>query len=269
MTAKKPEIIEIRSRYTDAVLFKWECDPEVTGLTVGEKLGRAVLAAVEARADLSCANLSCAYLSGADLSGANLSCAYLSGANLSCAYLSGANLSCANLSCAYLSGADLSGADLSGANLSGADLSGADLSGADLSCANLSGADLSGANLSGADLSGANLSGAKGADYAIAQTRILPEGSLIGWKKCNGGVTVKLRIPEGAKRSHAFGRKCRAEYVEVLEVIGAEVGISSHDGKTEYRVGETVRPDSWSDDWQTECANGIHFFITRLEAENY
>ena len=67
--------------------------------------------------------------------------------------------------------------------------------------------------------SGANLSGAKNAALAIAQTRILPsEGSIIGWKKCRDGVVVKLRIPETAKRSHAFGRKCRAERAEAYQV---------------------------------------------------
>ena len=145
----------------------------------------------------------------------------------------------------------------------------ADLSGANLSRANLSRANLSRANLYGANLYGADLSGAENADHAIAQTRILPQGSLIGWKKCRGGVIVKLRIPEDAKRSHAFGRKCRAEYVDVLEVIGAEVGIAQHDRKTEYRAGERVVPDSFSDNWQEECAPGIHFFITEEEARAY
>jgi len=123
------------------------------------------------------------------------------------------------------------------------------------------------ADLSRADLSGAYLSGAKGSELAIARTRILPEGSLIGWKKCQSGVIVKLRIPEEAKRSHAFGRKCRAEYADVMEVIGAEVGISDHDRMTEYRAGERVTCDKWIDDWQEECAGGIHFYITREEAE--
>jgi hypothetical protein len=165
---------------------------------------------------------------------------------------------------ANLSGADLSRADLSGADLSRADLSGADLSGADLSGANLSGADLSRANLSGA-----NLSGAEDADLAIARTRILPEGDLIGWKQCNDSVIVKLRIPADAKRSSAFGRKCRAEFADVLEVIGADVGISQHDNKTEYRVGRRVAPDRFDENWQEECSAGIHFYITRLEAENH
>ena len=127
----------------------------------------------------------------------------------------------------------------------------------------------SAANLSGANLSGANLSDAKDADLAIAITRILPDGDLIGWKKCDAGVIVKLRIPEAAKRSHAFGRKCRAEFADVLEVIGGEVGISKHDGKTEYRAGARITPDSFDENWVEECSHGIHFFISRIEAENY
>ena len=160
----------------------------------------------------------------------------------------------ANLADAYLAGANLAGANLADAYLAGA---------------NLADADLAGANLARADLAGANLADAKGAEKAIAQTRILPEGDLIGWKKCMLGVIVKLRIPEAAKRSHAFGRKCRAEYADVIEVIGADVAFSQHDGRTEYRAGQRVTPDRFDDNWQEECASGIHFFITRLEAENY
>jgi hypothetical protein len=194
---------------------------------------------------------------------ANLYGANLSGADLSVANLYGADLSVANLSRANLYGANLYGANLYGANLSGADLSRANLYGA-----NLYGANLYGANLSRADLSGADLYGAKNAELTIARTRILPQGSIIGWKKCNNGVIVKLRIPEEAKRSHAFGRKCRAEWAEVLEVIGGNaVGISQHDGKTQYTAGCVVRPDKWDDNWQEECASGIHFYITREEAE--
>jgi len=148
-------------------------------------------------------------------------------------------------------------------------LSRANLSGANLYGANLSGANLSGADLSGADLSGANLSCAENAELVIAKTRILPGGDLIGWKKCIDNVIVKLLIPAQAKRSSAFGRKCRAEFVQVLEVIGAEVGISQHDNKTEYRAGDKVVADTFNDDFQQECAGGIHFYITRLEAENH
>jgi hypothetical protein len=178
-----------------------------------------------------------------------------------------ADLSRANLSRANLFRADLSGADLSGANLSGADLYGANLYGANLSGANLYGANLSGANLSRAK---ANLSGANLSPLQTAQLSILPdEGDIIGWKKCMNGVLVKLKIPHGVKRSNATGRKCRAERAEVLEVIGGDVGISQHDGHTKYVVGETVVCDVWGEDRWVECAGGIHFFITRAEAEAY
>ena len=151
----------------------------------------------------------------------------------------------------------------------GAGLWRADLQGANLQGANLQGANLQGANLRSADLQGANLQGASCIDLIIARTRILPEGDIIGYKKCINGVIVKLKIPANAKRSHAFGRKCRAEFAEVLEVFGAETAVSCHDSKTIYKAGEIVRPDRWSDDWLNECDSGIHFFITKIEAENY
>ena len=37
----------------------------------------------------------------------------------------------------------------------------------------------------------------------------------------------------------------------------------------EYRVGAEVRPDSYDDDPRVECTNGIHFFLTRAETEEY
>jgi Family of unknown function (DUF5758)/Pentapeptide repeats (8 copies) len=162
-----------------------------------------------------------------------------------------------------------SGANLSGANLSGADLYGANLSGANLSGADLYGANLSGANLYGANLYGANLQETKNADLILARTSIVPEfGGFQAWKKCRDNVLVRVRIPARALRSSASGRKCRASEVLVMEVVGAEVGISQHDGKTEYRKGRVVKCDKWNPDRWTECGGGIHFYLTRIEAEN-
>ena len=273
----------ILSRFTGSVLFTAEIDCLDSELE-SVKLGLSVKWGLENKKNLSGANLSGANLSGANLSGANLSSANLRGAdlpgaNLSSADLPGANLSGANLSSANLRSADLPGANLSSANfysadLRGADLSGADLRGADLPGANLSGANLSSANLRGADLRSADLRGTKGSKLVIAQTRILPEGEIIGWKKCRDQKIVKLLIPREAKRSHAFGRKCRAEYVKCLEIFGSDgsvqtEAISLHDRKTKYTPGEFVYPDKFSDNWQDECAPGIHFYITRIEAENH
>ena len=237
--------VKIVSRW-DSTKVLFECEaPE--GLESGLHMRFALEKATEARASLA----------GAYLADANLAGAYLAGA-----YLADANLADANLARAYLADANLARAYLAGANLAGA---------------SLARANLAGASLAGANLAGASLAGAKGSDVAIAMTRILPEGSLIGWKKCMNGVIVKLRIPEEAKRSHAFGRKCRAEYVDVLAIEerdgdgwkAAEVATSSHDERTEYRVGQRVIPDAFDDNWMDECSNGIHFFINRLEAERY
>jgi hypothetical protein len=175
---------------------------------------------------------------------------------------------------ADLSGANLRSANLSGANLSGANLSGADLSGADLSGAYLRNANLSGANLYGANLYGANLSGAKDiSDKLNAESSIVPDsGPFVGWKKCRDGVIVRVAIPSKAARSNATGHKCRAEFVKVLEVIGADEGISQHDENVVYRPGKIVRcteKDPWNPDRWQECGGGIHFFLTRWEAENY
>jgi len=148
------------------------------------------------------------------------------------------------------------------------------LSGANLSHADLSHADLSGANLAYADLYGANLSGVKNIpDIVIAQTSILPdEGDVVGWKILQNKVIAKLLIPADAKRSNATGRKCRAERAIVLDLLKdgehIESGVSLFDSTFIYRVGETVMPREpfCEDRWQ-ECASGIHFFITRAEAE--
>ena len=234
--------IQIKSRWVvDKVLFEYESDDN----TIKKTLVRAI----EEDADLRGA-----YLQGADLRGANLQGAYLRGA--------------------YLQGADLRGADLQGADLRGADLQGADLQGA-----NLQGAYLRGANLQGAYLQGADLQDAKNAEYAIALTVVPSEGTIIGWKKCHAGRIVRLQIPAKAKRSNATGRKCRAEYAKVMAIYEAgnakplpktELAYSNHDNTFTYKVGETVKPSAKFDlDRWNECAPGIHFFITREEAERY
>ena len=174
--------------------------------------------------------------------------------------------------------ASLSGADLSLADLSGASLSGANLSGANLSRANLSGANLSDANLSRADLSGASLSGANLKEAKLPPFQIVPqEGAFIAWKAVREGV-LKLEVPAKAKRTSSLvGRKCRAEFVKVLgfylkgETDPAKIKFATgiHSNEFAYRVGRIVRPDSYNDDPRVECTNGIHFFVTREEAEAY
>ena len=191
--------------------------------------------------------------------------------------LRSADLRSADLRCADLSDADLSDADLSDADLRCANLRGADLSGADLRGANLRSADLSAADLHGANLHGANLS-----ELTVAQTSILPdEGDIIGWKKAitldGAPIIVKLLIPADAQRSNATGRKCRASTARVLDLQDKQgnslppdtTAYSSYDPDFTYKKGETVHVEDFDTNRWDECAPGIHFFITRIEAVEY
>lgn len=196
----------------------------------------------------------------------------------------------ADLRYANLCGANLHGANLHGANLCDANLHGADLHGANLHDANLSGAYLSCAYLSHADLSHANLSDANLRDanhvqLSIAKTSILPdEGDIIGWKKAwtddtmpPKSVIVKLLIPADAQRSNGTGRKCRASTARVLDLQDKQgnslpsdtTAYSGHDTDFTYKKGETVHVEDFDTNRWNECAPGIHFFITRIEAVEY
>jgi len=169
---------------------------------------------------------------------------------------------------------------LSHIDLRSADLRGADLRGANLWSANLRSADLSYANLSGADL--------RGADHvklSIAKTSILPdEGDIIGWKKAYVDdtmpprpVIVKLLIPADAQRSNGTGRKCRASTARVLDLQDKQgnslppdtTAYSRYDTDFTYKKGETVHVENFDTNRWNECAPGIHFFITRIEAVEY
>lgn len=186
--------------------------------------------------------------------------------------------------------ADLRGANLHGADLRDAYLGCANLRDAYLGCACLHGADLghadlSGANLSDADLSYADLSDANHVQLSIAKTSILPdEGDIIGWKKAwtddtmpPKSVIVKLLIPADAQRSNATGRKCRASKARVLDLQDKQgnslppdtTAYSGYDTDFTYKKGETVHVENFDTNRWNECAPGIHFFITRIEAAEY
>lgn len=111
-----------------------------------------------------------------------------------------------------------------------------------------------------------------------AQASILPAGDLIGWKKLASSAIAELLIPKAARRSNATGkRKCRAEYAEVVAITSADgkalkEATNRADGQAltmTYTVGKRVTPDSFDINPEAECAPGIHFFITREEAEAY
>ena len=199
--------------------------------------------------------------------------------------LRGADLYGADLRDAYLRHADLRDADLCDANLRDADLSHASLRYASLCGASLHGASLRGADLYGADLRDANLSDANHVKLSIAKISILPnEGDIIGWKKAwtdnempPTPVIVKLLIPADAQRSNATGRKCRASTARVLDLQDKQgnslppdtTAYSGYDTDFTYKKGETIHVEDFDTNRWKECAPGIHFFITRIEAVEY
>ena len=198
------------------------------------------------------------------------------------ACLIGADLRHANLCGADLRHANLCGADLFYANLCGADLFYANLCGANLCGACLCDANLYGACLLGADLRHAVLCGANLSGLTVAQTSILPdEGDIIGWKKAfaldGARIIVKLLIPADAQRSNATGRKCRASKARILDLQDQQgnslppdtTAYSSYDPDFTYQKGETIHVEDFDTNRWNECAPGIHFFITRIEAVEY
>jgi len=205
-------------------------------------------------------------LRGASLQGADLRRASLQGADLQGANLWEANLHGANLWEANLRRANLRGANLRGANIQGANLWEANLRRANLRRANLWGANLRGANIQGAKLQGADLRGATALYLQCPET-----GSFTAYKKLNNNAIATLEIPEEAKRSSATTRKCRAEKVRVLKIErnGEELkfGMSAWGGL--YEVGKETVADKWDCDRWNECSHGIHFFMTKAEAEEW
>jgi hypothetical protein len=204
-------------------------------------------------------------LQEADLQGANLQKANLQRADLQWANLQGVDLQGADLQGADLQGANLQWANLQGANLQWANLQGANLQGANLQWADLQEADLQWANLKWANL-GANLQEAKLPDF-----QLVPEqGSFIAFKKLADDTIATIKIPTDAKRTSSLvGRKCRAEYVKVLKLSKGKKQFGIRDYNTVYEVGKITKADKWDDDIRLECTHGIHFFMTRKEAEEF
>ena len=198
-------------------------------------------------------------------------------ADLSYTDMSGMNLSDQNLTDAILTNSDLRDASLRRANFTCANLTRANLAGANLSSAILAGTSLYGANLYYANLyntilNRAELSGANIDSREIARRCICPVGSFIAFKKVRGSVVLKLEIPADAIRVGGLAsRKCRANKVKVLEAIGSAKTTfkSRHNPNFTYTVGKCVEEPRFNPDPTEECAAGIHFFLTQIEAEEY
>ena len=233
--------------------------------------------AVRQNTDLTYSNLM-----GCELEGSDLRSCDLRGCELGDSNLRGADLRSCDLWGCELACADLKGTDLERANLKNSNLRGCDLRGADLTYSNLIGCELEGADLRNADLRNADLRNAdlRNADLEINKIKhlfqIVPEeGSFVAWKKGENSCILKLLISTPKRHNYLAGRKCRAECVDVLNIWdskGNEIKECQNEPyrtRVQYTAGKRTYADSYNPDPRIECSNGIHFFLTRKEAEEW
>ena len=180
---------------------------------------------------------------------------------------------------ADLSYTNLYRADLSSVNLTDADLTRANLRFAVLRRANLTGAKLYGADLSGANLSDANLINSK-LEYTNLTNTILNEKEqcrkgivltepIVGYKKACGGKIITLELPIEAKVFSINGNKRRTNKANVIDMQGETELSSMYDNGFKYHVGDEIDIIDFNENYNVDCGAGIHFFLTREEAENY
>ncbi|MBQ3379904.1 MAG: pentapeptide repeat-containing protein [Clostridia bacterium] len=194
------------------------------------------------------------------------------GADLKGAILTAAELCDCNFEAACLDSAELYLADLDYASFRKASLRQARLDSVRWSYyADFRDADVTGADFADCSLDGKSFTGAVGFHPHM---RCPEEGSFIAWKKCRDDRIVKLLILESAKRTGAFVAQCRASEAIVLDIwdksgVPCDEAVSDADKDIIYRKGKTVYPrDAFDDDLLTD-GSGIHFFLTRTEAELY
>lgn len=125
-------------------------------------------------------------------------------------------------------------------------------------------AELRRANLERADLYGANLD--KQEQHRLG---IILDKKIIGYKKCLNNVIVKLEIPKGAIVFCINGSKCRTNKVKCIDVIGGNIARSIYSNDFTYEKGKIYTIKDFNLIYNIECANGIHFFKTLKEAEEY
>lgn len=177
--------------------------------------------------------------------------------------------------------ADLTGVDFSrslchNCNFSYANLKNVDFTSADLRGCSLAYADISGANMYFSMLEHADLTGIISDENTQYFKMHCPEtGAFLGYKKCFGFRIVQLLIPADARRTSATNTTCRCDKAKVLTIKDMETNqdydeaISYVDQNFIYRRGQWIEAKNFNPDRWVDSTGGIHFFLTRKEAEAY
>ena len=94
----------------------------------------------------------------------------------------------------------------------------------------------------------------------------------IVYKKLRDGLFATLELQKGQVFQSANNSKCRTDSAKVLKIENPDgkerkTGRSQADYDFVYKVGTTVSAPY--DERIEECSTGIHFFLSRKEAEEY
>ena len=253
------------------------------------------------------ANLNGAKINNAHFNKAYMRCATLTGAEISHSSFEGANLNEASLMNAVISYTRMEGTRMVRAVITdvslyvvlmgGADLGGASFEGSKLGSVNMRMANIQSANftsscitesccfehahLTNATFTSASISKDTSFDFADLHRcefdgdeknrlgRIL-DRPVTGYKKSREGDIVTLEIPKGAIVFSINNSKCRTNRAKVTDTDGKPELSSIFDKEFKYRVGDEIAPTGGFElMYNVECAPGIHFFLTREEAEAY
>lgn len=92
---------------------------------------------------------------------------------------------------------------------------------------------------------------------------------MLVYKKLKDDKIATLKLVKGQKFIAAKFKKCRTDRAIVVDISdNEETGVSMHDPSFVYRFGEEVFADYYDETFR-ECTGGIHFFLTREEAERW
>lgn len=225
------------------------------------------------KADLTEANLSNIDFSGTDLRHINFFKATIDTSYFNRADIRFANFKETDLNFDCFNEANLYGADFSEARLyriefAGANLCKADFYGAYLDAGQFCKSKIYDTNFNNCNFSHSTLlEDANGKLTEYRRGKMLTE-DIIGYKKCQDNVIVTLKIPRGAIVFSINGTKCRTNKAKVIAIDGAKKAISSFKHMS-YYVGDEFTIYDFDCTYNNQCGEGIHFFLTREEAEGY
>lgn len=180
-----------------------------------------------------------------------------------------------------LDGVDFEGSTVENALFDGCSMRKANFRNAKMVTASFRYCDMRECNIEGANLYGAVLEFAKldgiVSDEGTQWFRLhCPEkGAFLAYKKCVNDRMVQLLVPADAKRTSATLPSCRCNKAKVLTIKSFDFkenfdeAWSLVDENFVYRRGEWVEVKNFNEDRWQDSTTGIHFWLTRAEAEAY